>query len=74
MKKIRFILTIILVSTLSISYSQMRGPSEPGGDPEVGGDPPLGAPVGSGTFVLMGLAIAYGAKRIYRFNELEDDE
>ncbi|MCF8303871.1 MAG: hypothetical protein K9I94_11395 [Bacteroidales bacterium] len=37
---------------------------DPGGDQGGGG----GAPLGSGTFLLMGLGAAYGSKKVYEAN------
>ena len=46
---------------------------EPGGDPLGGG----GAPIGGGTFILIGLAAAYGGRKVHKLykdnqEELED--
>lgn len=55
-------------------YAQMREPSDPGNDP-VGSDPlGGGAPIGGGTFILIGLAAAYGGKKLYNMNKEELEE
>lgn len=71
MKKIIKILSatvFILVATAMLS-SLSASPPNPGfngnGDPV--GDPPIGggAPLASGIVVLVGLAVGYGAKKVY---------
>jgi len=76
MKKIRYIFVVLFQIIAVISFASVLGPSDPGGDPEAGGDPPLGggAPIGSGTIVLMSLAAAYGARKIYYLNNEEIEE
>lgn len=76
MKKIRYIFFILFQVVAIASFAQMTSPGDPGGDPE-GGGPPLGgggAPIGSGTIVLMSLAVAYGAKKLYNLNKEELEE
>jgi len=77
MKKILSIIAVLMFF-LSFSLSaQMLGPSDPGGSPGVDDDPiGGGAPIGGGSFILMGLAAAYGGKKVYDLRkereELED--
>ena len=61
-KKI-FLIIIFLIFNV-IAFAQPL----PGGDPSGSGADPLGgggAPIGSGLFILLGLGIAYGGKKIY---------
>ena len=46
-------------------------PPDPGNDPQAGGEDPLGggAPIGGGTLILIGLGVAYGAKKVYNLVE-----
>ncbi len=74
MKKIKYIVLFSFLLFASLSFAQMDGPGNPGGDP-VGSDPlGGGAPIGSGTLILIGLAAAYGGKKLYdnRKEELEE--
>lgn len=58
-------------------FADTDNPGDPGSAPDTG-DIPIGggAPIGSGSFILIGLAAAYGGKKLYDFNknkeELED--
>ena len=72
MKTIKFIFSVLAVFIFSIGV-MAQPPDPPGGhgsdDDELpGGD----APIGGGTFVLMGLAVAYGGKKV--FNLLKQDD
>lgn len=78
MKKIKYIFTIsILILTVTF-YSNTVLASEPPDPPsgDHGGDDDLppggGAPIGGGTFILMGLAVAYGGKKVYTNRKEED--
>ncbi len=81
------ILAIILTSfffVLSfVVTAQTTSPVTPGDDPvgeDPGGDEALGgggAPIGGGTFILIGLAAAYGGRKVHKLykdnqEELED--
>ena len=70
--------TFIVVSFLTLlpllSTAQMMGPSDPGNAPQ---GQPLGggsAPIGGGLFILLGLGVAYGSKKVYELNKKELDE
>lgn len=69
MKKIKSIIALIIISlllTAPAAMSQMLAPEDPGGEPGTGDDPiGGGAPISGGTIILLGLAAAYGGKKIY---------
>ena len=66
MKQIKkYILSLLLVFATIVSFAQMTGPEDPGGDPEQGGDPPLGASIGGGLLFLITAGIAYGGNKVY---------
>lgn len=74
MKKIITISTVTLVLFLCTVLTTplfADQPPNPGGGPG-GGDDPVGggAPIGSGLVMLIGLGIAYGAKRTFHSNKL----
>ncbi len=74
MKKIRFIiLPMLLFAFTYLGFAS--DPPDPGSSPQAG-DPPLGggAPVGGGVFILLGLGIAYGGKKLYRLKDNNMDE
>ncbi len=74
MKKLKYIVLLSFLFIATISFAQQRGPSDPGGDP-VGSDPlGGGAPIGGGIFILIGLAAAYGGKKLYNMNKEELEE
>lgn len=60
------ILFIILFLAVSGLNAQSMAPQNPPGGPELG-DKPIGggAPVSGGIMILMGLAAAYGGKKVY---------
>ncbi|MDP2722912.1 MAG: hypothetical protein Q8O72_09150 [Bacteroidales bacterium] len=76
MKKILF--STILIASLMLfpvfSFAS-DGPGDPGGTPG-GGDVPIGggAPIGGGSLILIGLAAAYGAKKLYEMKKEELEE
>jgi len=74
MKKSRYIFIILFQIIATVSFAQQTSPGDPGGDPS--GDDPIGggAPIGGGTIILMGLAAAYGAKKLYHLNKEEIEE
>ena len=71
MKKIKYIFTIsILILTVTFYSNTVLAsdpPDPPEGDHGGNGDLPPGggAPIGGGTFILMGLAVAYGGKKVF---------
>ena len=69
MKKILITIAILLIIPIT-NFAQQTSPGDPGGEP-TGEDPPLGggAPIGSGLFILMGLGVAYGGKKLYALNK-----
>ena len=77
MKKIKSIIALIVIS-LFISVpglmSQATAPSDPPGGP-VGGDEPIGggAPVSGGTIILIGLAAAYGGKKVFNISQQPEE-
>ena len=44
---------------------------DPGGNEALGGG---GAPIGGGTFILMGLAAAYGSRKVYKLYKDNQEE
>ena len=76
MKKVKYILLVIIVVLSISSFAQMTAPSDPGGNPEADDDPiGGGAPIGGGSFILLGLAATYGMRKYYLFsqeNKLEE--
>ena len=65
------ILAIILTSFFFVLSFVVMAESEPG-DPGIEPlGPPLGggAPIGGGAFILIGLGVAYGAKKVYNLIE-----
>lgn len=77
MKKIISILTVIVI-TLFLSAPVLHAdtgtpgdpPTEPGSGTPIGG----GAPIGGGSLILLGMAAAYGGRKLYLLHkeELED--
>ncbi len=77
MKKIISIIAILMFFLAFSVNAQVLGPEDPNGGPE-GGDDPIGggAPIGGGSLILIGLAAAYGGKKVFDLRknqeELED--
>jgi len=66
MKKIKYLL-LTLIITLSFTALLAQAPPPPnGGAAPGGGNTPVGdgAPIGSGLFILLGLGVAYGGKKV----------
>ena len=64
-KKIFLIIIFLIITVIVFAENP---PSPPINGPS-GGDPPLGggAPIGSGLFILLGLGVAYGGVKGYKF-------
>ncbi len=77
MKKVISILSILVISLfLTINANaQIMGPSDPPGGPQPG-DQPIGggAPVGGGLFILLGLGVAYGGRKLYELRQKDEEE
>ncbi len=76
MKKILFsfiLCSFVLFMSLNV-FAATGTPGDPPGEPSGGTPIGGGAPIGSGTVILMGLAAAYGARKLYLTDkeELED--
>ncbi len=77
MKKIISITTVLIISLL-LSVPALYADDGPGNPPigPGGGDQPIGggAPIGGGSLILLGMAVAYGGRKLYIINkeELED--
>ncbi len=76
MKKIISILTVLIISifiSTPVLFADL--PTDPPGG-QGGGDQPIGggAPIGGGSLILLGMAVAYGGRKLYILNkeELED--
>ena len=66
MKKVKIIFTGLIILFLSFGVMAQSGPPDPpGGHGEPGDQPPSGAAVGGGLFMLLGLGVAYGGKKVY---------
>ncbi len=70
--------TFIVISFLTVlpmlSTAQVMGPQDPDGSPSgqpIGGG---GAPIGGGLFILLGMGVAYGSKKVYDLNKKELDD
>lgn len=72
MKYAKYILTLAIILTSFVGFTQVKEPGDPGGTPT--GEPPLGggAPVGGGMLILMGLGAAYGAFKTVPTKEEEE--
>jgi len=72
MKKLKLILAGIFFLFLSLGI-MAQGPPNPPGDHGSGDDEPPGggAPIGSGTFLLIGMVLTYGGKRVYDLKKKE---
>jgi len=69
MKTIKLIITGIFISALSFGLMAQNPPDPPDGhgsdqDQEPGGN----APLSGGVYILLGLGLAYGGKRVYDLN------
>ncbi len=76
MKKIISITTVLIISLfLLMPAAHADGPGNPPIGPGVG-DEPIGggAPIGGGSLILLGMAVAYGGRKLYKLNkeDLED--
>ena len=77
MKKIKkiFILAVFILFFVPLTQVMSQGPPPPpgdqgGGDHEIGG----GAPIGGGSLILIGLAMAYGGRKLYKLRSEETEE
>jgi len=73
--KILTITLLIAVTTFISSNAKADDPPPPPpGHGETGNVPGGGAPIGGGLFILLGLGLAYGGKKLYdmRKNDLEE--
>ena len=73
-KKILSIFTILIITLfLTIPTVYATNPPDPPGEPG-GGDEPIGAgaPLSGGSLILIGLAIAYGGKKVYTTGQKSD--
>lgn len=59
------ILLILMYSTTSVVYSQPSPPPPPADHGHETNQSGGSAPIGGGLFILIGLGIGYGAKRMY---------
>lgn len=75
MKKIISILTVLIITIFLLTpvlHATNPGdpPGEPGGSTPIGG----GAPIGGGSLILVGLAVAYGGRKLYMMNKEDLEE
>ncbi len=76
MKKFISIITVLIISLfLSISVLQAAEPGEPPTGPQ-GGEEPIGggAPIGGGSLILIGMAVAYGGRKLYQMKKEDLEE
>ncbi len=79
MKAIRkiFAVTFIIFFFIPLSqiFAQGGGPTGPPGG-SGGGDTPIGggAPIGGGSLILIGLAAAYGGKKVFDLRKNKEEE
>jgi len=68
------VLVVILFFAIAGLNAQSMAPSDPPGGPELG-DEPIGggAPISGGTLILIGLAAAYGGKKVYHLVRQEEE-
>jgi hypothetical protein len=70
MKKINKILLIVLITVAFTSvdiFAQGPGPPPPPDHSSIGNQNKGGAPIGGGLFILLGLGVAYGGFKGYKF-------
>ena len=72
MKYTKFVIAIALILASFTGFTQVKEPGDPGGTPT--GEPPLGggAPIGSGTFILLGLGTLYATYKRRVVTEKDD--
>ncbi|MDO9257536.1 MAG: hypothetical protein Q7U54_18610 [Bacteroidales bacterium] len=63
---------LVFATTLSLNAQPHAGQQD-GSTPVVGGRIGAGAPVGSGTFILLTLAVAYASRKVYVARSEEDE-
>ncbi len=74
-KYISFITVLVVILFFAIAglNAQSMAPSDPPGGPEAGDDPiGGGAPISGGTLIILGLAAAYGGKKVYQLYKQEE--
>ena len=76
MKKLISITSILIISlflTMPV-FADTGAPGSPPGEPS--GAPPIGggAPIGGGSLILLGMAAAYGGRKVYLMNKEEREE
>lgn len=69
MKKLLYILTILLIGFSTELIAQIPPPPPPGG----GADDPPGVPIDGGLSLLLAAGVAYGGKKVYEMNKKEED-
>ena len=71
MKKIKKILIIVTIIMYFVPFTTVNAqPGNPPGGSENNGNPiGGGAPIGGGSLILIGLAAAYGGKKIYNLKK-----
>ncbi len=77
MKKIISIISVLVISLflyMPVSFADTdpgNPPLEPGGsDVPIGG----GAPIGGGSLILIGMAVAYGGRKLYQMKKEDLEE
>ncbi len=75
--KIKFIITALFILFLSAGImAQVTEPPDPPGEHGSGDDQPPGgsAPIGGGVFILLGLGVAYGSKKVFDLRKKGKDQ
>ena len=76
MKKIHKVLaiTLIILTATSTNLMAQAAPPPPPAHDQTGNQPGGNAPIGGGLFLLLGLGVAYGGKKLYDMKKKKLEE
>ena len=74
MKKTKKLLVITMLALATTSLFAQAPPPPPPGHGETGNQNGGNAPIGSGLFLLLGLGVAYGGKKLYDMKKKKLEE